>query len=257
MSRLYYVLHLILNIRHLDTGLHGETCHMYPVAQIIGLFHGCVRQCYCFRSLSLNIHVALGRAHTHHLIVNTVYPDILSTRVFSRVKQTFIHTFTYCADFTCFLNIHIVDEASIRHLLVLYMLIFGIQSLYATFIFLISMHCRSSPIGDRRSNDINFRHPIAQTLNIREFQIPPTSFPETFIRLSRLLRNQESRIRGKAFELGTHSLLHPLPATDKRHQHEDTPEYTECRQQASRLVSCNRDEDFLTRVYIYSHVNSD
>ena len=32
---------------------------------------------------------------------------------------------------------------------------------------------------------------------------------------------------------------------------------TECRQQASRLVSCNRDEDFLTRVYIYSHVNSD
>ena len=101
MSRLYYVLHLILNIRHFDTGLHGETCHMYPVAQIIGLFHGCVRQCYCFRSLSLNIHVALGRAHTHHLIVNTVYPDILSTRVFSRVKQTFIHTFTYCADFTC------------------------------------------------------------------------------------------------------------------------------------------------------------
>ena len=129
-----------------------------------------------------------------------------------------------------------------------YMLILRIQSLYTTIIFLISVYSRSSPISDGRGDDIYFIHSMTQALYIRKFQVPPASFPETFIRFSRLLRNQKSRVRGKAFKLGTHSLLHSLSATDECHQHEDTPEYTECRQQTSRLVSCNRDEDFLPAI---------
>ena len=44
-----------------------------------------------------------------------------------------------------------------------------------------------------------------------------------------------------------------LSAADKRHEHEDSPEYAECRQQASRFISCDGDEDFLTSIYVYSH----
>ena len=33
----------------------------------------------------------------------------------------------------------------------------------------------------------------------------------------------------------------------------DTPEYAERRKQASRFVPCYCDEDFLTRIYVYSH----
>ena len=44
-----------------------------------------------------------------------------------------------------------------------------------------------------------------------------------------------------------------LYTSDKRHQHKDTQEYAERRKQASRFVPCYCDEDFLTRIYVYSH----
>ncbi len=52
-------------------------------------------------------------------------------------------------------------------------------------------------------------------------------------------------INGAAAEL--------VPAADKGYEHKDSPENTECSQQASRFISCNGNEDFLTGIHVYSH----
>jgi len=67
------------------------------------------------------------------------------------------------------------------------------------------------------------------------------------------LGGKEAGVGGESLKVLLHHILQSLSAADKRHEHEDSPEYTECRQQASRFISCDGDEDFLTSIYVYSH----
>ena len=131
--------------------------------------------------------------------------------------------------------------------------IIRIQSFHATIIFLIFVYGFGTPTGYGRSNDLHLFHLGAKTVNVGRFQIPPSPFAEAFVSLARSLRDKETRIGGKSFKVLFHHVLQSLPAADKGYEHKDSPENTECSQQASRFISCNGNEDFLTGIHVYSH----
>ena len=245
--------HFGLYFRHFDSMLRGETDHIDLSSHVVSLLHRSERKSDGFRRPPLYIHVPFGRRHANHLIINAIYSYIFATRVFSRFEKTFINSFSDDTYFARFLYIHLIDESAVCHFLRFNVEIIRIQPFHATIIFLIFIYGFGTPTGYGRSNDLHLFHLGTKTVDVGRFQIPPSPFAEAFVSLTRSLRGKETGIGGKSFKVLFHHVLQSLSAADEGDEHEDSPENTECSQQASRLISCNGDEDFLTRIHVYSH----
>ena len=92
-----------------------------------------------------------------------------------------------------------------------------------------------------------------EALDVDSFQIPPPAFAETFVSFARFLCGKEAGVGCESFKVLFHHAFQSLSAADQGDEHKDAPENTECSQQASRFISCNGNEDFLTGIHVYSH----
>ena len=91
---------------------------------------------------------------------------------------------------------------------------------------------------------------MLQTLYVFIVHRPHAPLSETFIHLRRGLRPHQCAIGSKAFEVLAQQFLHTLSATNERHQHEDTPEHAEAREERATLVASQRVENLSICIYI-------
>ena len=246
------LLHLLFHVGHLHARLHGEAHELDGVAQVVHLLHRGIGQGDGFGSLSLYVDVALGRAHAHHAIVDAVYLYVLAAGVTSLGEEALVDTLADDAHLACFADVYVVDEASVGHFLMLYLFVVGVEPFDATIVFVALVDGRFAPLGYRGSGNL-YGGQFADALHVGHFEVPASSFAEAFVGLARLLGEDEARVGGKTFEFFTQLLLHALAASHEGHEHEDAPEYAEGREQASRLVAGDGDEDFLAGIFVYFH----
>ena len=139
--------HLFFHVGHLYTRFHGETDQFYGIAQVVHLPHRSVRQGDGFGSLSLDVDIALGRAHAYYPIVDTVYLYVFAAGVTSFGEETFVDTFANHTYFARLTDVHVVDEPSISNLLMLYLFVVRIETFDAAIVFVTFVDGCLAPFG--------------------------------------------------------------------------------------------------------------
>ena len=91
------------------------------------------------------------------------------------------------------------------------------------------MGCIRSPPCKHWRHNIQLLHLRFQAFNIVIVHLPRTAFAETSIGFGGVLRKNNHRIGGKAFEIARQQLLQPTAATNQTEQHKHAPEHPEAR----------------------------
>ena len=144
-------------------------------------------------------------------------------------------------------HIHLVEIAPIVHLRFHHLCQIGHRTLYSGTRLLVAIVSRitTTPAReDHRYGHFQLRHPLLQTLNIFIVHAPPAPFAESLVRLSGLIGSYNDCILCKTLERVVELFPHCLSASHQTNEHEHPPEHAESRKKRTRLVTCQRIEDF-------------
>ena len=180
--------------------------------------------------------VARTVIYAYHHIIGRVNSYTLAARITAARKEILVNLFADDANLALLAHIHLVDVSAVKHFRRRNLCVVRIYALGAAAEFLVAKHYRLVAAEEQRSNDIEFGHLVAQSLQVFLFHLPGAPLVESLVGFGGVLRPDDSGVGGKACEVVLQHLLQSLSATHQGDEHKHAPEHAEARKQTAALV---------------------
>ncbi len=237
-------------LAHDHTGTSRQTHYVDRLAHVVGSLYQAERHHNTLVCRAVDVHVCGAIVDTHHVIIDRIYAHERPARIDAIGEQGLIDLLSQDTHLAVLVDVHLVDVTAVAqdgrsHLSIIWQ-----DAFQVTRIFLVAINSVMPPFSDHGRHDIKLWHLLSQSLHVLVGHRPLPSLSKAMIRLGGGVRENHSRVCGKAGKLLCQRLLQSVASTYQRHEHEQSPEHAEARKQRAALVARQGIENFAKAINV-------